>query len=157
MKGSREAISVALFNLLQTGLASALANGTLKTFQRQPVIWSQVPDSQMPFLILFKGGPATEEFIQPQPQHIGLTRYQIHWNLWLYLKADPSHQTLAETTMNNIADAIDAAMQTGAFGERQTLGNLVNNVWIEGGSEWSREFEDDNIVVFWRITAETGI
>jgi hypothetical protein len=44
----------------------------------------------------------------------------------------------------------------GSFVER-SLGGLVNNAWIDGGNEWGREFEDNNITVFWRIAVETGI
>jgi hypothetical protein len=159
MKGTREGISVALFNLLTSN--SALGS-LCKTITRTPVIWTKVPEGNKPWLGLFKGGPETEGYIQPQQQHIGLTKYRINYNLWLYLTADPSGRVVAETTINNIADGIDAALQTNAsgptaYGERQTLGGLVNNAWIEGGSEWGREFEDTNITVFWRIAVETGI
>lgn len=157
--GKREAISVALFNLLSQNSNLAYY---CKTITRIPQIWSAVPEAERPFLLLFKGGPETEAFIQPQQGHIGLTKYRFNYNLWLYLTADPTGQTVAETTINNIADSIDNAMKTTlsgqtAYGERQTLGGLVNNAWIEGGSEWGREFEDTNITVFWRIAVETGI
>ena len=94
---------------------------------------------------------------------MALTKYRINFNLWLYLTSDPTGNVVAETAINNIADAIDSAMQGKAntqissFGERQTLGGLVNNAWLEGGSEWGREFEDNNITIFWRIAVETGI
>jgi hypothetical protein len=158
MKSAREDISVALFNLLSgyAPLAALCSNIT-----RVPRIWTSVNESEKPFLTLFKGGPATEEYIQGQQAHIGLTKYRIHYNLWLYVTSDPTAQINGETTINNIADQIDAAMQLGStpssFGERQTLGGLVNNAWIDGGSEWGREFEDNNIAVFWRIAVELGI
>jgi hypothetical protein len=154
MKGTREAISVALFNLLanDTNLPSLC-----KTITRRPRIWTNVSDAEKPFLLLFKGGPATEHFEQPQDRRVALTRYVISYNLWLYVVADPTGQTNAETVVNNISDAIDAAMQSNAFGEKQTLGGLVTNAWIEGGSEWGREFEDSNLAIFWRIAVETGI
>jgi len=154
MKGTREAISVALFNLLTSNTALA---ALCKTITRTPKIWTAVNEADRPYLQLFKGGPETEGYIQPQQGHIGLTKYRINYNLWLYLSVDPSGQINGETTVNNIADAIDAAMQSNAFGERQTLGGLVNNAWIEGGSEWGREFEDNNLTIFWRIAVETGI
>jgi hypothetical protein len=157
MNVTRESISVALFNLLQ---GNAALNSLCNTITRTPRFWTDVGEAQRPFLMLFKGGPATEHFDQPQDRRIGLTKYVIHFNLWLYMSADPSGQIVAETVINNISDAIDSAMQTGFVGrpgERQTLGGLVNNCWIDGGSEWGREFEDNNIVVMWRITAETGI
>jgi hypothetical protein len=158
MKSGREAISLALFNLFATNTQLA---SLCKTITRTPKIWTTVDEMQKPFLCLFKGGPATEHFEQPQDRRIALTKYILHFNLWLYVTADPSGQVNAETTVNNIADAIDAAMQTGAqatsFGERQTLAGLVNTAWIDGGDEWGREFEDTNVVVFWRISCETGI
>jgi hypothetical protein len=158
VRGTREAISVALFNLLS---GNQQLTSLCKTITRTPRIWTSVNDAEKPFLLLFKGGPATEHFDQPQAGRIALTKYIIHYNLWLYLTADPSGQNNAETVVNNISDALDAAMQVNAsppaFGERQTLGGLVNNAWIDGGSEWGREFEDQNLVVFWRISVETGI
>lgn len=158
MKAKREDVSVALFNLLATNQALA---ALCKTVTRKPKIWTAVNDAEKPFLTLFKGGPSTEAFDQPQERRVGLTKYILHFNLWLYVVADPSGQTNAETIVNNISDAIDAAMQTdvnkSSFGERQTLGGLVTNCYIDGGSEWGREFEDSNLVVFWRITAEVGI
>lgn len=158
MKGTREAISVALFGLLPGNKALV---SLCKTITRIPKIWTAVNDAEKPYLVLFKGGPSTEHFDQPQSHRIGLTKYIINYNLWLYVAVDPSGQINGETVVNNIADAIDAAMQSGAqvtsFGERQTLGGLVNNAYIEGGNEWGREFEDNNLTVFWRISVETGI
>ncbi len=154
MRTPREQISVALFNLLANNTALA---ALCKTITRTPKIWTAVNEADRPYLQLFKGGPETEGYIQPQQGHIGLTKYRINYNLWLYLSVDPSGQINGETTVNNIADAIDVAMQSNAFGERQTLGGLVNNAWIEGGSEWGREFEDNNLTIFWRIAVETGI
>ena len=158
MNVTREQISVALLKLLQN---NPQLSQLCTTITRQVKIWTEVTEAQRPWLMLFKGGPSTEFYDQPQDRRIGLTKYIIRYNLWLYITADPSGQTLGETVVNNIADAIDAAMQTGTTGvqagERQTLGGIVNNAWIEGGSEWGREFEDANLTVFWRIAVETGI
>lgn len=159
MNVAREAVSQALFDLLYVQSLKDLC----KKITRTPQIWTEVADADMPFLVLFKGGPATEEYVQPQSVHIALTKYTLHYNLWLYLKSDPTGTVVAETTINNIADQIDIALKAptsgnapGGFGERQTLGGIVNNVYLDGGSEWGREFEDNNITVFWRITVETG-
>lgn len=166
MKGTREQISVALFNLLAQNQTLA---SLCKTITRIPQMWTAVQEANKPYLLLFKGGPATETYEQPQNTRIALTKYIVHYNLWLYLTADPTGTTVAETLINNIADAIDAALQAapqtppgrplpgGSFGERQTLGGLVNNCWLDQSSEWGREFEDTNITVFFRITVEVGI
>lgn len=158
MNVPREQISLALFGLLQN--STQLAN-LCKTITRVPRLWTNVSDVEKPFLCLFKGGPSTEHFDQPQSGRLGLTKYIIHYNVWLYVVADPSSQIVAETPVNNIADALDAAMQSGvtntSYGERQSLGGIVNNAWIDGGNEWGREFEDNNLTVFWRISVETGI
>lgn len=154
MNVSRESISAALFNLLANNTQLA---GLCKTITRKPRIWTAVSDAEKPFLVLFKGGPGAEHFDQPEERHIGLTKYILNFNLWLYVAVDPSGQINGETVVNNIADGIDAAMHTGALGERQTLGGLVTNCILQGGSEWGREFEDQNLVVFWRIVATTGI
>jgi hypothetical protein len=154
MRVPREQISAALLTLLQSNTQLA---SLCKTITRAPKIWTAVNDAEKPFLTLFKGGPATEHFDQPQDRRIALTKYIINYNLWLYVATDPSGTINGETVVNNISDALDATFQSNAFGERQTLGGLVNNAWIDGGSEWGREFEDSNITVFWRICVETGI
>jgi hypothetical protein len=152
MNVAREQVSVALFNLINVASVQALC----KTITRVPRLWPTVQEAERPFLTLFKGGPATEEYEQPQDRRLALTKYILHYNLWLYLTADPTGTIVAETAINNIADAIDVALKLPLPGERQTLGGLVNNAYLEGGSEWGREFEDTNITVFWRISVETG-
>ena len=72
-----------------------------------------------PFLFFFKGVPTTETYEHPQDRRLALTKYILHYNLWLYLVADPSGQTVAETVINNIADAIDAATQSAPFPRRK--------------------------------------
>jgi hypothetical protein len=154
MNVSREQVSLALFNLLSTNTS---LKPLVRTFTRVPRMWNDVGEGDKPQLLLFKGGPATEYFEQSQNQRIALTKYMVAYNLWLYVTADVTGKAVVETVINNIADGIDAAMHVNALGERQTLGGIVNNAWIDGGNEWSREFQDANIVVMWRIVVETGI
>ena len=167
MNVSRESISVALFNLIST---NASLDALVNSFTRVPRMWTDVGDAEKPQVLLFKGGPATEEYEQPQNQRIGLTKNTVAYNLWLYVTSPypPVEDVVIETLLNNIADGFDQAMQSrinpdgtivinGLRGERQTLGGLVNNAWIDGGSEWSREFQDGNIVCQWRIFVQTGI
>jgi hypothetical protein len=159
VKGTREAISLALLALFtrNAALMAMLPGGVT----RRVFMWTD--SSPKPVLLLFKGGPAAESYIQPQDSRGGLTKYVITYNLWLYLTASGNPNTPAETVMNNIADQIDVSFQTdttpsrSSYGELQTLGGLVNNAYIEGGSEWSREFQDGNIVAMWRILVELGI
>lgn len=162
MKASREAVSLALFNLL----ANDQTLKTLcKTITRTVKMWPDVPEANRPYLMLFKGGPAVESYQQPQNERLGLTKYVLSYNLWLYVTAaPPASNVTAETVINNIADAIDNAMQGPVVqgqpirnAQTQTLGGLVNNAYIEGGSEWGREFEDQQIVCMWRILLETGM
>jgi hypothetical protein len=161
---SREQISLALFNLVKNNPS---LKGMIKTFTRVPRMWTEVSESEKPQVLLFKGGPATEEFEQPQDRRISLTRYTISYNLWLYVTANAYNNSTIETFLNNFGDGLDNAMTTlisptaeyfpGALnGQRQTLGGLVNNAWLDGGSEWSREFQDGNIVCMWRILVQTG-
>ena len=112
--------------------------------------------TQMPWLQLFKGGTDAETLNQNQA--IGLTKYVITYNLWLYLRADPTGVINAETTINNIVPMrLIKRSRRQTRVRRQTLGRLVTNAWINGGSDWGREMDDENIVVVWKITVETGI
>jgi len=161
MNVPREQISVALFNLLST---NPQLTQLVKTFSRVPRPWQEVPTSERPYLLLFKGGPQTEGYVG-QEEHPGLTRYVIHYNLWLYLTSDPAKKITAETAINNIADGIDNAFQTRSNGqpiitnrgERQTLGGIVTNAYLVDGSEWGREFDDNNVVICWLIAVQTGL
>ena len=42
-------------------------------------------------------------------------------------------------------------------GERQTLGGIVTNAYLVDGSEWGREFDDNNVVICWLIAVQTGL
>jgi hypothetical protein len=160
MRTPREAVSTALLSMFtgNPALMALLPGGVM----RRPQMWVDIDDNQKPCLLLFKGGPATETYVQ---SNSGLTKYVILYNLWLYLTASSDLNVPAETVMNNIADQIDASFDTelptvarkSAFGERQTLGGLVTNAYLDAGSEWAREFQDGNIVAMWRILVETGI
>ncbi len=151
MNSAREDISVALFNLLAN---NAQLKSLCKTITRKVKIWSQTNEGERPFLTLFKGGPGTEEITQ---NALGLNIYRIRFNLWLYVTADPSGASSGETVLNAILDAVDAAIQSVPPGQAQTLGGLVTKCYLEAGTEWAREFEDENIVAFSRIAVETGV
>jgi hypothetical protein len=159
MNVPRETVSLALYALL-SGNAQLIQ--LCKTITRQPRLWTDVNEAEKPFLTLFKGGPGSEEYSR---EHAGLTKYTLYYNLWLYITADPTGTVVGESTVNPIADAIDVAMLTNLrsgkplspqVGERQTLGGIVTECYLHGGNEWGREFNDNNLTVFWRICVDTG-
>ena len=166
MNVPREQLSLALFSQIQTCLnANPNLKGQIRGYTRVCRMWTEVGENEKPLVLLFKGGPKTEEYEQPEDRRLALTRYTIAYNLWLYVSVNATANVTPEPFLNNFADGLDQAMTTRisngilipAAGERQTLGGLVNNAWLAEGSEWAREFQDGNLVCMWKIYAQTGM
>lgn len=125
MRTSREAVSAALFTLLQ----GTKINGSpaFNSTSRRPQIWSNTPIANQPAMFLAHTG---EQAVQSQSY--GLTKYLLHFEILIYARADASPNAVPDTLINSILDAIDAQMQSTPPGDRQTLGNVVYHAWIEG-------------------------
>lgn len=154
MNNTREAISEALFSLLEnnTNLAALI-----KTFTRVPRMYSDWDPPDQPVLTLAKTGPASEVSSQ---NAMGLTKWNIEWKLIIYARNDAAPGAIGETLLNNIADAAEKAIEgsgSAVFGNRQPLGGLVTNVWMEGPSMWDLGLPDDpQMVAMYVIKAVTG-
>lgn len=123
MTPSRASIFTALFNLL-----SGVTNFVFKS--QRFTIWTDLSPEQYPTLIL----------VEPN-EHYGwpaevLIKNTLRATAVIYLNASADESVAPIQDLDNLLDAIDAAMapSTGmdkAIG-RQTLGNLVYNCRIEG-------------------------
>jgi len=154
MNNPRETISNALLALLQNNGELAALLQQQGAITRVPKMWTEVSAADQPCLILFKGGPAAEN---PTQNTRGLTRWELEYNLWLYVRRDAADGTIGETVANNIADAVDAALESSPYGEAETLGGLVNNCYLEGPVYWDSGILDQQMVIMWKIKVITGI
>ena len=141
MSIDREAIYVALFNLLKNKL-----NGLFVTIGRRHVMPPDLSPSQQPALFVC----GVRESSDPRPR--GTTgKLKLTAVLFLYcyesaLNDTPGdEQTLAATQINQLLKAIDDALApTLSFADGvdrpdpngvQTLGGLVSHCWTEGDTE----------------------
>lgn len=145
MNVPREQISVALFNLLKGAYPFAVA-------QRAGVMWDNVPSQ--PAMFLFQVGESGT-----QASAIGLTKWRLHFWCLIYLRAQPQavgQDDTIETTMNQILDAIESTLQP-IRGEKQTLGGIVNNAWIEGQIGVDTGILDQQCALIIPLMVETGV
>jgi hypothetical protein len=113
---SRETALTALFDRL----ASAYA---WKTSSRRFLMWTEVPAGQRPAMYQLESG--TEEY---QWSSLAVPRRQINVKIFIYTSAD--HTAPGATIINNVLDAVDAALAPAGRDlqhGRQTLGDLVHN------------------------------
>jgi hypothetical protein len=119
---SRESVSVAL-----EALFVSLVPGTLTTLSRTLVPFTNVDKTAIPALFVVE-----DDEQDNQQQDFGLETYKLDFALWLYTPVAEGGSEAPGTAMNTALDAIDLAIRGPIAGERQTLGGLVTNCWIDG-------------------------
>jgi hypothetical protein len=122
MTPSRETIIQALFSL-------ALTAATFNTSGRRLLLWSKVAS----FPALFVQSTGTQ---YPQREVRGLPpKRTITAELWVYTDAGKDPNANPEQALNDIIDAVEAALLPGVNSNAQTLGGIVSHAWIEGEIE----------------------
>lgn len=122
MTPSRETIIQALFSL-------ALTAATFNTSGRRLLLWSKVAS----FPALFVQSTGTH-YPPREPRGIPPKR-TISAELWVYTDAGKDPNANPEQALNDIIDAVEAALQPGINSNAQTLGGIVSHAWIEGEIE----------------------
>jgi len=116
-----ERIALALFNLLQTSTYA------FQSYDRRGKLPENVPPAMQPYLGLVELG-----FSQVENQAQGLEKWLFHFRVLVYIRADATPDAIPATEINKAMKALVAVMRTNPIAERQTLGGLVDNAWIEG-------------------------
>jgi len=120
---SREAVHVALFNLLQG------ATG-FKTTGRRMIHWSEVAPEDQPALFLSAGND--------EPQSLrragGPAMHKLSFTVVMYANATLASGEAPATAMNPLIDAITSLFST-VNGAKQTLGGLVQWAVVSGPIE----------------------
>jgi len=121
---SREQIMTALFTLLSGAYA-------FQTASRRPVTEANLPSTQMPALFLLDDDEEHKRSDQITPAVRTFTAHA-----WIFTAAGQDPSVIPVTILNTILDAIDpitdGVLAPNALTNRQTLGGLVYDCWIEG-------------------------
>lgn len=118
----REAIYAALFELVSEA-------AEFKTKERRLKLWTDVNASDKPALFMNQVSETYARGSEAVPARVTLTV-----DLFVYTNAGKDPKAIPATEMNELLDAIDAALapSSPAPNVRQTLGGLVEHCWIEG-------------------------
>lgn len=114
----REPIYAALFSLLSRSAG-------FQTVGRRLQSWDDTPEQ--PALFQVQAGEKAEQKIAGGPY-----RWMLSVRVWIYAKTDGASGTAPSSALNPLVDAVVAAIGQSPTGERQTLGGLVQNAWIDG-------------------------
>jgi hypothetical protein len=120
MTASREAIYAALFALVAGSAA-------FKTKSRRLKLWSDVNASDKPALFVAQRGQTYAQGSEATPQAVTLKA-----DVFVYTNAGKDPKVIPATQLNDLVDAVDAALAGSVVTGRQTLGGLVAHCWIEG-------------------------
>jgi hypothetical protein len=144
-----EVISLALF--IQLGQA----NFPFKSMDRKGKIWSNVQPGDQPYLgVIELGGRVVQD------SAIGLTKHTMRFAILVYIRADASRDQsaiLPVTNLNAAWQAIEAALNSSPVGERQTLGGIVNNAWVNGEVILDTGILDEQLALMIPVSVEFGL
>jgi hypothetical protein len=104
------------------GSGVALTTGFLTT-GRRALYWSKV--SAQPALFLRNTGTVYE-------RQGSLLKRVLKAEIWIYSQAGKNVDFAPGIALNNLIDAIEAALDPGPTSDRQTLGGLVQHCWLDG-------------------------
>jgi hypothetical protein len=146
IKFDPETISVALFNLLQ------MQEFPFAKYSRKGAIWSNVSAEDQPYCALIEvGGKGVQD------SAIGLEKWQLRYLILVYIRADAEGETVPATTLNAALRSVFDVISSAPFAERQTLGGLVNNCWMDGWFPFNTGILADQIAVGIDVVAELGL
>jgi hypothetical protein len=117
---NRESIMTALFTLVSGSAAFATAS-------RRMQLWSGVASADKPALFLCERGDTYARSSEAVPEAVTMSV-----DIYIYTDAGKDQSAVPATALNNLIDAVDAALAPGCLTGLQTLGGLASHCWIEG-------------------------
>jgi hypothetical protein len=151
-KPTREQAYEALWTLVQTVHPPGGYN-QWRTKSRRLALWDNVPPASQPALFLHKGIETVN-----QPQAYGAIQYSWQSQIWIYFRSDTLPQgILPDSEINNFLDAFDLVLQGLPPGERQTLGGVIYQCFIDGVIAFDDGLVDNQAVIIIPITMLTGM
>jgi hypothetical protein len=149
MRTSRRSVTAALWTLLDAAYPWAFAD------QR-----AQVPDDVMNFAQPAMFLTKVKESVVQSDRNFALTSYVLHYAVIIFVKASGAVDAPTDTTemlIDDIIDAIDAALSSPRIGEPQTLGSIVSNAWIEGEVLIDPPVLFEQAAIFIPISVKVGV
>jgi len=117
---NRESIITALFTFVSSATS-------FSTVSRRLQLWSSVAPSDKPALFLCERADMYVRASEAVPESVTL-----NLDIYIYTDAGKDQSVVPATTLNNLLDAVDAALAPDPLSGLQTLGGLVSHCWIEG-------------------------
>jgi hypothetical protein len=146
IKFNPEAISAALFTLLSG------ANFAFASKDRRGKIWGNVDPADQPYMGLIQTGATGV-----QSTATGLEKWTLRYLVLVYIRADANPNVIPATQINAALQAIAEAINSSPIGERQTLGGIVNNVWINGQCMIDTGILDQQCALLIPVDVELGV
>ncbi len=138
---TREAIHVALAARLTDKLAT---NGSFNEVSRRLTDWTS-PGADLPALFVVTTAEPSGRIQESPP-----TR-SFSLELWVYSKHGGLTEAVPSTIMNGLLDEVDAAIAPDPGIGKQTLGGIVDNVFLSGTVEWYEGTLQEHTVVVYPI------
>jgi hypothetical protein len=116
------------YGALWTLLKGVSLTPAIQTFDRRVRLLQDLEDGELPALFLAVGHQPTERDFPNEPRH------KLGAKVFLYC-ANPDQHTSADIFLNQMIDAVEAAIEPIVPLEPQTLGGLAHYAWIAGTTE----------------------
>jgi hypothetical protein len=136
---------------LEAQLAKVKNVYPFKTVSRRARIWTNVTPAEQPAIFLVKVRETLDQTTWGAP------RYRLAYLALCYLRADAAPNLIPEVEINKVLDAVDGVLLATPPGEKQTLGGIVENCWIEGDIMIDTGILDQQIVIVIPVSIVTGI
>jgi|SRR5215472_15024088 len=146
IKFDPESIGIALFTLLST------ASYPFQVKDRIGAIYSEVTPADQPYMGLIE-----TSITGVQNTALGEEKWRITFAVLIYIRADADPATIPVTNVNAAIKAIAEVINNVPLGEKQTLGGLVNNCWIDGTMRIDTGIIDQQMAVWIPVTCEVGV
>lgn len=147
MNFPRETIAQALFNHL-----SSLTSSGFSIVTRYNQAWASVESTNQPFL-------GVEQVTNKSVRGVdGIITWYFGFRLWVYCQHQTQSDIIPSTQINTLLDVIETALQPPP-GEKQTLGGIVVDAWIDGTTIIAEGIlpSDVQSIVMIPVTVLTGI
>lgn len=116
---ARETIMSALFALVSSSAAFASSSRRIK-------LWGDTPSSDKPALFMYE----REDMYTNGKNYLQIVEMNV--DLFIYIDAGKDLSATPISVLNNLIDAIEAALKPNPLTQRQTLGGLVSHCYIDG-------------------------
>ena len=135
INGRREAIAAALYAMCDAAAAKVVS---LKTSSRRLRSFDAVDGAQMPALFMTQLPETQERDTIGQP-----AKRTLHYEFWIYTCDAQADSVIPAQQLNNIVDAVEAALSPSPLTGAQTLGGLVLSCRIDGSIEYYENVTSD--------------